>query len=230
MASKAVELLYPRRCVGCGRFGTVLCEVCLAGCRRATGPGRCHNCSAEWEAADNCPRCFDMQALDRTNAVFEMEAVARRAVHALKYRFESALASPMAALMAPLRDAAPFDAAVAVPLHRSRQRERGFNQAGLLVRELGWPLLPGQLRRVRSTDRQVGMRSSERRTNIAGAFAYDGPRLDGLAIAVVDDVVTTGATANECALVLREHGARSVIALAFARSSYRPGTGEPIED
>lgn len=171
-----------------------------------------------------------MQALDRTLAVFEMNGAARNAVHALKYRYESALAVPMAALMAPLREQAPFDLAVAVPLHRSRQRERGFNQAGLLVRELGWPGLPGTLRRVRKTERQVGTRSSERRRNVADAFAYEGPPLDGLAIAVVDDVVTTGATANECARVLREHGARSVVAFAFARASYRPGTGEPIED
>ena len=70
----------------------------------------------------------------------------------------------------------------------------------------------------------------ERRRNIADAFAYQGPTLDGATILLVDDVVTTGATVEACARVLKDHGARHVYVAAFARASYKPGSDAPIED
>lgn len=163
-------------------------------------------------------------------AAFEMDGTARRLVHALKYQYVRSLAPLMAAHLTSLAIDLQVGAAFAVPLHPSRQRERGFNQAELLLRESGLPQAPGKLRRSRRTDRQVGMHLGERRSNVSGAFAYDGPRVDGLSVAIVDDVVTTGATVNECALVLREQGATSVYAVAFARASYRPETVERIDD
>lgn len=123
-----------------------------------------------------------------------------------------------------------FDASFPVPLHRSRLRERGFNQSELLLRELPLPAPSPGLVRVRRTDRQVGQRLNERRSNVAGAFAYSGPGLAGLRVALLDDVVTTGATAQECALVLRDAGAREVWVVAFARASYDPASPHPIDD
>jgi ComF family protein len=161
---------------------------------------------------------------------FDMEGVARQLVHAIKYRGVRDLALLMAERMHPLRDRRGFDMAVAVPLHRSRERRRGFNQAAEILRHTGWPQLEGPLVRVRKTDTQVGMSSGERRANISNAFAWHGPPLDGRSVAVVDDVITTGATANECARVLKENGARHVVALAFARASYEPVPGAPILD
>jgi competence protein ComFC len=134
----------------------------------------------------------------------------------------------MAEFVAPLKDAIPFDVAFAVPLHRSRMRRRGFNQSQLILDELGWATGAGSLQRVRNTETQVGMREGERRSNVSDAFAYKGPALNGLTVALLDDVVTTGATVNECAQVVRSHGARAVYAFAFARASYdppRPGIG-----
>ncbi|MFN0093873.1 MAG: ComF family protein [Dehalococcoidia bacterium] len=159
------------------------------------------------------------QALDRCVAAFEMSGPARSLAHLLKYGRVRAAARVMGEDLAPLSSAVAFDVAFAIPLHRSRQRQRGFNQAALLVQAAGWPVGEGMLR-PRSTRSQVGLSLSERVANMDGAFHYDGPRLDGLTVAVVDDVVTTGATADACARELKEHGARRVVALAYARTSY----------
>lgn len=197
----------------------------------ATGAGRCPHCAARWAGPDNCMRCFRWDALDAAVAACEMEGAARQVVHGLKYRWVAALAPLMAERMAPLREARPFDVAMAVPLHPSRRRQRGFNQADVLLDRLGWDRGPGALARTRKTRSQVGMRQGERRSNMAGAFEYRGPPLAGLTVALVDDVITTGATVNECARVLRAHGAWSVIAVAFARASYDPARPHtPIAD
>jgi competence protein ComFC len=196
----------------------------------ATGPGRCSFCSARWEETDNCPRCFELQDLDGVRAAFEMEGAARKAVHELKYRFVRSLAPLMAEHVKTLRDRLEFDVALPVPLHRSRERERGFNQSALLTESLGWPAPAGTLRRTRKTEQQVGMRLGERRSNVSGAFRFDGARLDGLTVAVVDDVITTGSTANECARVLRERGARKVYAIGFARASHSGASDAAIMD
>jgi len=160
----------------------------------------------------------------------DLEGVARRIVHAFKYRYVDSLAGPMAVRIGRLRDTRPFDVTFAVPLHRSRQRKRGFNQAEALLDTLGWPAGPGILERVRKTGTQVGLGLRERRTNVAGAFRYRGPELAGLAVALVDDVVTTGATANECARVLKDFGARSVHIYAFARANHDPESDSGIDD
>lgn len=218
---RALDLLYPTRCAACGTFGTVLCSGCASRQESAIGKDRCPNCAAAWANPDNCTRCLAWDALDGASAAFEMTGVARRVVHGLKYRRVQALAPIMAAHIAPLADLRTFDLAFAVPLHSSRLRDRGFNQSELLLRELGWPQATG-LRRVRKTKSQVGQGIRERRRNVGDAFAYDGPTLTGLTVAVLDDVITTGATVNECARVLREAGATSVVAVAYARASYTP--------
>ena len=159
-----------------------------------------------------------------------MEGVARRLVHGLKYRGVLAFADVMAGLVSSVEPGWVPAAAFAVPLHRSRQRRRGFNQAANLLTALGWPRADGCLSRLRSTSTQVGRREQERRRNVAGAFRYDGPPLVGLEVAVVDDVITTGATITECARVLREQGAGRIVAVAFARAHYEPGGKRAIYD
>lgn len=159
-----------------------------------------------------------------------MTGPARKLVHDLKYRYYRAIAPVMGRLLTEALPGLVFDACFVVPLHRSRLRERGFNQSELLLQNLPFPQASPGLARVRRTDRQVGQRLSERRTNVAGAFAYTGPSLDGLSVALIDDVVTTGATVHECALVLRDAGAREVSAVAFARASYDPAATAPIDD
>jgi ComF family protein len=107
---------------------------------------------------------------------------------------------------------------VPVPLHFSRKRERGFNQAADLARHLGLPVC-NALHRVRSTPTQTGLTAAERRRNVRGAFALaeDSRRLRGLVVVVVDDVSTTGATLELCARALKGAGVREVRALTAAR-------------
>ena len=196
----------------------------------ATGAGRCSHCRALWDGGDNCPRCFNLQALSGVLAACEMDGVARTAVHALKYRFVRAIAPALSAQVVAASSGTAFDAVFPVPLHRSRQKARGFNQAALLVEAAGWTAAQG-LVRTRKTDQQVGMHERQRRANVAGAFRYTGRNLSGLRVALVDDVITTGSTMQECAVVLREAGAREVWGIAFARASYKVGAVEaPIDD
>jgi ComF family protein len=226
----AVDLLYPLRCAGCVRFDMVLCPRCAAALPRTDTPGHCQFCRAEWDGDGNCPRCVHMHELEGVRASFEMSGTARKLVHALKYGRYRAVAPTMGALMANLPEGLGIDTFFAVPLHKSRTKERGFNQSELLLRHAGWGPVGAGLVRTRSTHQQVGQGFGERRANLAGAFEYRGPRLDGQVVALVDDVVTTGTTMVESARVLRDAGARSVWALAFARASYRPESEEPIDD
>src|SRR4029079_19763929 len=173
-----VDLLYPTRCVACGAFGPVLCERCSALLTRATGAGRCPNCCAAWEGEHNCPGCVHWDALDGGISAYEMAGPARAVVHALKYRRARVVVPRMAAANSSALDGREFDAILPVPLHPTRYRERGFNQAELLAAGLEGPLISG-LRRVRRTGRQVGSDMAARRANVAGAFAFEGQSLAG---------------------------------------------------
>lgn len=226
----AANLLYPLRCAGCSRFDVVLCEDCAAQMEPASGPGRCAHCAARWDGADNCPRCFHLQRVAGVRAAFEMAGPARQLVHNLKYRRYTVIAPLMAQHLQSTAGGLAVEAWYAVPLHRSRLRSRGFNQAEELRLHAGLAPGPGELRRVRKTATQVGQHLTERRQNVTGAFEYRGPSLDGISVGLIDDVITTGATVNECARVLLEAGAREVWAIAFARASYEPETEHEISD
>jgi ComF family protein len=150
--------------------------------------------------------------------------VAREAVHALKYNYLSALAQPMAQLMARYveENAIEADLLVAVPLYGRRQRLRGYNQSALLARELsrlcGLPLAERGLARRRNTPPQARSADAEaRKRNVTDAFVADRRWVEGKRILLIDDVMTTGATLDACARALRQAGAASVWALTFAR-------------
>ena len=147
-------------------------------------------------------------------------------IHQFKYGSHPSLARPLARLLHALwvqayRDRTP-DMIVPVPLHRARQRERGFNQSRLLARHLSrWtqvPLMDRVLVRSRSTEAQAGLSRKQRRRNIQGAFRVaDRGSIRERAVLLVDDVFTTGATLNECARMLRKQGAQRVDVLTIAR-------------
>ena len=147
----------------------------------------------------------------------------RDALHAFKFEGRRALARPLAALV--LEQWAPVIGAdvaalVPVPLGRARERERGFNQAALLAERvaagLGVPLRSRWLVRARATRPQSDLGAAERRANVRGAFAA-ATAAAGHHVVVVDDVLTTGATVEECARALRVAGAARVGVLTVAR-------------
>lgn len=127
--------------------------------------------------------------------------------------------------------AVKFDLIVPVPLHRNRQRSRGYNQSQLLAEELsrltGVRLAGKDCVRIRDTKPQTGLRGNERRRNMRGAFAVPKPEhVRGASILLVDDVLTTGATLDACAVALRQAGAETLRALTLARA--RPGMRDII--
>ena len=154
-------------------------------------------------------------------------------VHALKYRGWPGLAPAMASRMSRL--AFPPDvereraALVPVPLARSRERARGFNQSALLAQALssewGLPVRADLVERARATETQTRLTPGERHRNVSGAFRARADRaaLRGLHLVLVDDVVTTGATLNACAAALHAGGARILSFVTFGRA---PAVGD----
>lgn len=160
---------------------------------------------------------------DYARAAARYEGPLRDALHAFKFEKRRALARPLADLVLEQCGAglaADVDALVPVPLGRDRERERGFNQARLIAERvaasLDRRLKPGWLTRVRSTASQSDLGAEERRTNVRGAFVA-AATVAGRHVVVVDDVLTTGATAAECCRALRLAGARVVGVLSVAR-------------
>lgn len=141
----------------------------------------------------------------------------REIIHHLKYADRVSLAKPLGAILKECREREPFtgNLIIPVPLHRSRQRVRGFNQAELIAARLGTPVAARLLRRRKDTPSQTGLTRNERKRNLAGAFEVRG-KVSG-AVIVVDDVYTTGSTMNEIARTLKRAGAGRVEVLTVAR-------------
>ncbi len=220
-----LDVLFPSRCVGCGAYGAFLCQSCRAELPRARPP-RCPICWQPQPQSAPCGRCRkERPAFEGARSPYLYEGAAREAVHALKYSYLSALAQPMAQLMARYVEeegAIEADLLVAVPLYGRRQRLRGYNQSALLARELsrlyGLPLAERGLARRRNTPSQARSGDAEaRRRNVTDAFIADRRWVEGKRVLLIDDVMTTGATLDACARALRQAGAASVWAVTFAR-------------
>jgi ComF family protein len=224
----ALDLLFPPRCVLCGRHGAALCDVC-AGALPCAEPPRCPRCWSPRRLGSGCRRCDESASagpgVAGLRSPYVFKGGARELVHALKYHYHSALASTMGELMARyLRDnSLPADVLAPVPLHPRRQRARGYNQSFLLAREvsrrLDLPLAAATLVRRSDTPPQARTAGGEaRRRNVAGAFDCRPGAVAGRRVLLVDDVTTTGATLDACArALLAKGGASSVWALTFAR-------------
>lgn len=165
---------------------------------------------------------------DAARAGFFYEGAIRELIHSFKYNQQTQLRYPLALLA--LEVVSGFATAhaphliVPVPLHCSRLRQRGFNQAVLLgktlSRHLSLPILPDALVRTRRTEPQIELSSAERRLNVKGAFTVSrDDSVAGKRILLLDDVMTTGSTMNECAKELKKAGAETVIAAAVARTA-----------
>jgi ComF family protein len=147
-------------------------------------------------------------------------------IHVFKFEGVRTLQRPLGALLArALPRESSFDAVVPMPLHWRRRWQRGFNQSELLAREIArkWNVpVCGLVRRKRATAPQAGLTSAERRKNVQGAFAVKkAARLNGTRLLLIDDVLTTGATASACARALKRAGAAHVTFLALARRDRR---------
>jgi ComF family protein len=200
----------------------LLCPACIAELPRL--PESCPRCALPNPAGAVCGSCLShFPHFDATLAVWRYEFPCDRLVQALKYRAWLALAGFFARNLASL-PLPGVDLIVPMPLHPKRLAERGFNQsleiARGLARHLGAPLEPRGVVRVKNTPPQTDLPYDERAKNVHGAFACELD-LAEKSVAVVDDVMTTGATLNELARVLKRAGAARVENLVIARSVLR---------
>lgn len=234
----ALDLVYPALCPVCGSVlgagrRDPLCGACWAAIVLVERP-YCAACGLPFLAAGDeggspaeawCGSCaVERPSWDYARAAAVYAGTLRDALHELKYHRRRALARPLADLVAE-RCAADLpggaEALVPVPLAPGRERERGFNQAALLAERLGvalgMPVRSGWLTRVRPTLPQSDLTAAQRTENVRGAFRA-APAVAGRHVVVVDDILTTGATAAECARALRTAGARTVGVLVVARA------------
>lgn len=224
LRGKFVDLIFPPQCVGCGREGSFLCPSCERALPRLMPPV-CSRCGRSLVLEDSCPFCSRWRLqIDGIRSLFLFQDLIRHAIHQLKYGNFKALAAPFGRLLAESLAAGPLsvDTAVPVPLHPRRLRQRGYNQAGLLASEVGRitgvTVVDGSLTRARNTSAQTEAASAEaRRRNVHGAFSCIDSRLAGKKVLLIDDVCTTGATLDACAVAVKSAGADSVWGLTLAR-------------
>ena len=230
-ANALVSVVLAPACAACGEIldaplSGCVCRNCWAAVLPITPP-LCDGCGDPLPAPASrlCTRCgIGGHLIQRARAVGQYEGALREIIHAFKYDRRRSLAAGLAAMMRGrgremLENA---DCVVPVPLHRRRERSRGFNQARELARHLGLPVFDILVRR-RYTRPQIELAADRRHANVQGAFAlrprwFGRPvRLVGMTVVLVDDVSTTGATLEACAVVLKESGATGIRALTAAR-------------
>ncbi len=228
-----LDSICPPLCAGCGEgldLSTPLCPRCRAGLQVRTGPSVCLRCGTPGRfpgapcQVDHRP----LRGIDMARAPFRYAGTAGALVRRMKFQRDLSsgayLAQHMAAALSLWsRYEGRRARLVSVPLHRSKRRKRGFDQAGWLAErvafQLGLTFVPNALSRVRNTLPQGDPRVTNRQANVDGAFVVRRrSAVEGAIAVLVDDVMTSGTTARECAAVLRAAGAKRVVLLTAARA------------
>ena len=218
LVRRAIELFAPAECLSCGLEGVLICASCLdnlASKRR----GVCYRCNRLSEGGRTCRSCDSSSSLTGVTVGAYYDGAIKDLILGLKFHRSISAAETGAELI--LRQGLPteqVDLVTAVPISPARYRERGYNQAELIAktvaRTLGKPYRSTMIRS--SSDHQLGKSRRDRLYSVQGSFVAT-KNLKGLKVLIVDDVLTTGATLNESALVLRSAGAGRVWGAVVAR-------------
>jgi len=221
-----LDLFFPPRCPGCRELVAgrgPFCASCLETLAEAPATS-CPVCG-EPEVVELCEHCrASPPAFERARAPYLHGGALADAIHRLKYEDKPHLAVPLAALIAShvAGELAWAEVMAPVALHPRRLRKRGYDQALLIARALargaGKPVVARAVRRTRDTPPQVGRDRAQREANVRGAFEADPEEVLGKRVLLVDDVLTTGATAQAAAQALIAAGARAVRVVALARA------------
>ncbi len=233
--STIIDFLFLPNCFICGNFiedysSKLICSGCFSKIRLISGP-TCSKCGIPFVSQVGkdriCSECLlNKKYFFRAKSVGYYRGEFLEIIRQFKYKGKTPLSFPLGNLLADRSfypwDFIDFDLIIPVPLHKRRLRERGFNQSLLLAAQVGkkWniPLDPLVLKRVRYTDPQTGLKKKERLKNIRGAFLVKKQKkIRDRRILLIDDVYTTGYTANECSRELIESGASKVGVLTLAR-------------
>ena len=219
-----LDILYPPQCAGCSETAHRWCPNCQMNTRLVTAP-ICERCGAVTNGGVLCSRCEAHEPHYRSVRSWAyFDGPVRNAIHRLKYKRDISLGDTFAAPLAKLVLSLdwPLDLIVPMPLSRSRHTQRGYNQAALLARPLAWlsgvACRENAVIRSKDTTSQVGLSLEERRLNVKNAFVASSKFVKGRTVLLVDDVMTTGATMDACALALLEGGATDVYGLTMARA------------
>jgi ComF family protein len=237
-AEKAFCGLFPDDCRVCGKplheiSRIPVCGDCLRRPAAIAADYYCVDCKTPFlnrfplDEKGRCSLCrLGLTGFDTVYTFGSYEDTLRELIHLFKYNQVRPLARPLGALLA---RAIPrehrFDLIIPMPLHWKKRWSRGYNQSELLAREVSrrWGVpVSKTVRRVKTTAPQAGLSNSKRRLNVRGAFRITkGANLKGLRVLLIDDVLTTGATAGACASVLKRAGASHVAVAAVARTDRR---------
>jgi competence protein ComFC len=232
-----LDILYPRHCFACNKNlheeeNIYICKTCLENIKK-TEPKRCNKCGLELgpgitSSKKGCPECENANLrFERSFFVSDYKGPLKDLIHQYKYKKHECLAKPLGDLLINLlshKDIIPeIDIVVPVPLHWKKKLERGFNQSELIAKrickKLSLPISINNLCRIKNTLSQTQLLRTQRQKNVSGAFKVKQPKvLFRKHVLLVDDVLTTGITASECARNLKSAGAKKVHFLAIARA------------
>lgn len=233
----SLDLLFPKFCLGCQKEGTYLCDDCRAlleisefdYCLCSKNPFRL---PIEQKNNGKCPRCHDKKLAGLYFALpYKEKSLTRKLIHQFKYQpYIKDLAKTLAGIIIEhfilagknTDDIWENSVLIPIPLDKNKLKARGYNQSEELAKELvkvlRIPLILDNLVKIKSTPAQMELKKEEREKNLINAFLVENPEeIKNKKIFLVDDVYTTGSTMEECALVLRDAGAKSVWGIAIAR-------------
>lgn len=227
LAWKYIDLIYPPRCIICGKIGFRCCPQCWEK-RKLYSSGICEQCGRPITTTGLCGQCkTEPSPLMKIRSLGEYTGVLQVFITAMKYERNIGLAELILPDLFHIYDLAHYqiDMVVPVPLSKKRERERGYNQVAvwgrLFALQINHEFIPAALQRIHDTRSQVSLSSEQRWENVRDAFSANASLVRGKNVLLLDDVITTGATLSECTKAILQKGAQSVSALTIARSSIK---------